>query len=375
MVGWSAGDKVKFIYIILIALLFPVVAVIAGSCGWPAFAASSQGANLPEIVSFTVSPSIVSAGDSAILAWQSNNALSVSIDPDMGGVPASGQINVAPASSTIYKITASNDVGIRNGYTTLYVNAAVVKNGNTVSSDPVTGRNAQVDFSWKDYCFSRQYQVQIARDPVFTLKIYDSGAIDTSDSASPAFWMPPGTLEAGHAYYWRVRSIQAASGGYIDSPWSETKTFTVEPGYDAIDNTNVIRAFTPADGSTMYPVKPLSFNWSGYQGTTRYQFILARDAQLHDIVVDDFTSTTVYTLKDLLAYDTGYYWQVRAVEPVLSDAGAIFTFHTVPSPQSLQDGKSILSDGIPHWALIVILAGIFLLAGLVIFLFRARKKV
>jgi hypothetical protein len=349
--------------------------VAAGLFGTQAFAASSQGDNLPEIISFTVSPIIISAGDSAILTWQSTNALSVSIDQGIGSVSPSGQIKVAPASSTIYKITASNYTGIRNGYAALYVNTTGTKAGNIISSDPVTGRNAQVDFSWKDYCLSRQYQVQIARDSNFTLKVYDSGAMDTSDAVSPAFWMPPGALEAGHTYYWRVRSVQAATGGYIDSPWSETKTFTVEPGYSAIDNSYSIQAFTPADGSTEYPVKPLSFSWSDYHGTTKYQFILAKDAQLHDIIVDDFASTTAYAVKDSLEYGTGYYWQVRAVEPVLSDAGAIFTFHTVRAPPSLQENKSAFSDGIPQWALAVILAGILILSGLIIFLFRARKKV
>ncbi|MHB8086237.1 MAG: hypothetical protein ACYDHZ_10450, partial [Dehalococcoidia bacterium] len=360
----------KHSYIILMALLYSVASVTAGVSCLPAFTASSQGDRLPEIISFTVSPSIMGAGDSAILAWQSANALSVSIDHDIGAVATSGQINVAPTSSTIYKITASNVAGIRNGYVTLFIDISGAKAGNIIGSDPVTGRNAQVDFSWRDYYLSRQYQVQIARDPAFTLRVYDPGAVDTSDAASPAFWMPPGTLEAGHTYYWRVRGMQSASGGLVDSPWSETRTFTVEPGYNGIDNSYVLQAFTPADGSTRYPVKPLSFNWSGYQGITRYQFILAKDAQLHDIVVDDFASTTTYAVKDPLEYDTAYYWQVRAVEPALSDASAIFTFHTVQAPQSVQDARSILPDSVPQWAMIVILGGLLLLAVLSIFLYR-----
>jgi hypothetical protein len=364
----------KFLYIILLVLLYPIAAVMDGLSSPPALAGSSQGDNLPQIISFTVSPSIISAGASATLSWQATNALSVNIDHGIGDVSMEGQTSVAPASSTIYKITASNRAGIKSGYATAYVSASGAEEGNNISSDPATGRNAQVDFSWKDYCLSRQYQVQIARDPGFTLKVYDSGAMDTSDSASPAFWMPPGSLEAGHTYYWRVRSIQAATGQYIDSPWSATKTFTVEPGYRTIDSSYGAHAFTPAESSAQYPVKPISFSWSGYQGTTKYQFILARDAQLHDIVVDDFASTTAYALKDSLEYDTAYYWQVRAVEPVLSDAGAVFTFHTVQAPQSTQDDKPVFSDGIPWWAVVVILAGILILAALVIFLFRVGKR-
>jgi hypothetical protein len=366
---------VKTIDIMLIGLLFMVAAGLAGLSGTPAFAKASQGDNLPEILNFAVSPSTISAGASATLSWQTTNAVSVSIDQAIGDVAPAGQANVAPSSSTIYKITASNNAGTRNAYATLYVDISGANKGNIISSDPVTGRNAQVDFSWKDYYLSRKYQVQIARDPAFTLRVFDSGAMDTSDSPSPAFWMPPGSLEAGHTYYWRVRSVQAASGQYIDSPWSDIKSFTVEQGYNTDDNSYTIRAFTPADGSTQYPVKPISFSWSSYQGTTKYQFILAKDAQLHDVVVDDFASTAAYSVKDSLEYDTGYYWQVRAVEPVLSDAGSVFTFHTVLAPQSADGDKSALPDGFPQWAVAVILAGTLIVAGLLILLFRARKKV
>ncbi len=363
----------KIIDILFIVLLCLTIAGLAGQSGSQAVAASSHGDNLTQITNFTVSPYVISAGSKATLSWQTSNAISASIVPGLGAVPVSGQVDVSPASSTIYKITATGSAGTRSAYTTLYVNTSGSGSGSEVGSDPVTGRNAQVDFAWKNYWDSRQYQVQIARDPDFTLKVFDSGAMDTSDSASPAFWMPPGTLEAGHTYYWRVRSLQAATGQYVDSPWSDIKTFTVEPGYIG-GIAYSVQAFAPANGSTDYPVKPLAFSWSVYQGATKYQFVLATDAELRDIVVDDFTSTTSYTVKDPLVYDTVYYWQVRAVEPVLSDAGAVFTFHTVKAPQRAQEDKSDIFSAVSPWVLAVELGGILVLSILVIVLFRVFKK-
>lgn len=145
----------KYIDIILVALLGPVAAGMAGLSAPLALAASSQGNNLPEIVNFTCSPSVINAGGLATLSWHTTNALSVSVDHGIGDVSTEGQTNVAPVSSTIYKITASNKAGSRSGYATLYVKVADANTGDIISSDPVTGRNAQIDFAWKDYYFSK----------------------------------------------------------------------------------------------------------------------------------------------------------------------------------------------------------------------------
>ena len=40
-----------------------------------------------------------------------------------------------------------------------------------VGADPVTGRNQQVDLSWEQLCLSTSYEIMIAKDKDFTLKI------------------------------------------------------------------------------------------------------------------------------------------------------------------------------------------------------------
>ncbi len=119
---------------------------------------------------------------------------------------------------------------------------AVDEGSQTVGKDPVSGRNQQVDFGWEQYCYSSEYQLQIAKDPEFTLIVLDTGAFAPASAMSPRAYFPAGgraaspssltgwaQLEAGHTYYWRVRVRQAASGQYIRSPWSEVKSFTIEP--------------------------------------------------------------------------------------------------------------------------------------------------
>jgi hypothetical protein len=118
----------------------------------------------------------------------------------------------------------------------------VDEGGQTIGKDPVSGRNQQVDFGWEQYCYSSEYQLQIAKDPECTLIVLDTGAFAPASSMAPAAYFPAGGLaaspssltgwaglEAGHTYYWRVRVRQAATGQYIRSPWSEVKSFTIEP--------------------------------------------------------------------------------------------------------------------------------------------------
>jgi len=52
-------------------------------------------------------PSTITAGQSATLQWSSTNATSVSIEPGIGNVEASGKKEVSPGSSATYTATAT----------------------------------------------------------------------------------------------------------------------------------------------------------------------------------------------------------------------------------------------------------------------------
>jgi len=116
-----------------------------------------------------------------------------------------------------------------------------------VGADPVTGRNQQVDLSWEQLCLATGYELQIAKDDAFTLRINPSvnsagqiqavtGSIlldmDSTNMTSPAAWIAPGALpEAGAIYYWRIRSYKSATSQLAYSPWSEGRSFTVKAGF------------------------------------------------------------------------------------------------------------------------------------------------
>jgi len=70
-----------------------------------------SSSKVPTVVKFEVSPNSISSGGAAILAWEVENASSISIDPGIPAAPSMGADKVAPATTTTYILTASNKYG------------------------------------------------------------------------------------------------------------------------------------------------------------------------------------------------------------------------------------------------------------------------
>ena len=101
--------------------------------------------DLPVIVYFTASPSIIASGSSVTLSWSVSNASSVTIDNGIGTVGSTGSTVVTPASSISYTLTASNATGWATSMATVLVGAAppagiadlviqdIVRSGDTIN--------------------------------------------------------------------------------------------------------------------------------------------------------------------------------------------------------------------------------------------------
>lgn len=77
----------------------------------------------PKVIKFEASPSSISSGGAAILAWEVENASSISIDPGIPAAPSTGAEKVAPATTTTYIMTASNKYGSTRSTVLLTVGA------------------------------------------------------------------------------------------------------------------------------------------------------------------------------------------------------------------------------------------------------------
>jgi len=245
------GRVVALVAAIMVAVIvLSCVPGLTGLLNQPASDAVDEMGTLPQIVTFQIAPADITRGDSAVLSWKAENAMAVNIDQNVGDVAPSGQLTVTPAYSTTYKLTVSNNTGVRTRYLTLQVTEVTSVDPSVVGVDPVTGRNSSVDLRWEDYCYSSEYQVQVARDAAFTLKVYDSGTLQPANSVFPAFSYPPGRLEAGHTYYWRVRTVRAVTGQWAISPWSEARPITVKPGFPVRAHSYGVEALSPVNNNS-----------------------------------------------------------------------------------------------------------------------------
>lgn len=71
----------------------------------------SQTVGLPVIVTFSASPMEIAVGESATLSWNVTGATDISIDQGIGEVSVNGSMEVSPATSTVYTLTAAGAAG------------------------------------------------------------------------------------------------------------------------------------------------------------------------------------------------------------------------------------------------------------------------
>jgi len=260
-----------------------------------------------------------------------------------------------------------------------------------VGADPVSGRNQQIDLSWEQLCLSSAYQLQVAKDKEFTLRINPqvnsanniqsvTGSIlvqtDPINVTNPAIWLSPGSLpEAGAFYYWRVRTYQSATRQIAVSPWSEARSFKVKQGFIVSSPYYGVQLLAPDNGCMGCRVKPASFSWSPWKEATRYEFMLSRDSEFTQVIKKVNTSTTGYEYEGNLDYSANYFWRVRAVEingqPISSDWSATFSFTTesVPAPEKAAAEEPVT----PLWVWVVIGVGSILVIVTLILLIRTRS--
>jgi WD40 repeat protein len=89
---------------------------------------------------------------------------------------------------------------------------------------------------------------------------------------------------------------------------------------------------SPSNGAIGAPVSGACFSWSPFKETTKYKFVLAKDAAMTLVVKEATVTTTAYCYDGVLDYSTNYFWRIMALEPAPSDWSATFSFLTEAAP-------------------------------------------
>jgi len=66
----------------------------------------------PDVVVFTAAPGSIEQGGAATLTWDTTDAVSATIEPDVGAVAVDGTATVTPPATTTYTLTALTDDGV-----------------------------------------------------------------------------------------------------------------------------------------------------------------------------------------------------------------------------------------------------------------------
>jgi hypothetical protein len=265
--------------------------------------------------------------------------------------------------------------------------------GGLIGADPSSGRGQQIDFKWRPLTDVFGYDLLIAKDVNFTLllsQVLNLAPVDSNtgawivtpaDQQQPSVWISPGVLEVGKSYYWRVRGSRALSGETIHSPWSPVMLFSIKPGFIVKTDYPGPTLLTPADGPCATCKPPVRFSWTPIKNATKYEFILSSDPDLKNILTKITTGSTAFEYKDRLELATPYYWQVKAVAPVESDASPVGTFAitnatTVAPPKQAPAKETVTTaQGPPDfwiWVIIVIALVLLMLINLYAFISRRR---
>ena len=189
------------------------------------------------------------------------------------------------------------------------------------------GRGQATRFTIEAMSKVTAYSVRWATDPTLT-----SGWTPLAIAAPAVQTATQAGLPDGVTIYWKARATAP-----FNSPWSEVWSFETELATAVVAP---VPAYPAGDDVMDIALKPV-FNWGAFKYASGYEFQLAKDSGMTDLLVDLSGDSalgliTSYVLTDPLDYSSTYYWRVRAskgTSTAYSDWSAIVGFVTMAEPE------------------------------------------
>lgn len=183
--------------------------------------------------------------------------------------------------------------------------------------------------AWHSVAAADSYRVQLSSDPGFSSLHTDSATTDTA--------VQTGGLSLNTLYYWRARAKNIAGTG----PWSNVWRFKTIPPLP----TAPLLA-SPDSGAVNRPTT-LSLKWNSVVAADSFRVEVANDTSFVLPFRDKTVADTQVSITGL-AFDTLYYWRVRAQNILgISPWSSTWNFSTLSSGVNLtvsaSDGWNMLS--------------------------------
>lgn len=217
--------------------------------------------------------------------------------------------------------------------------------------DPDTAKVADVNFKWKQAAQATKYELWLATDEEFSQVVLQETVIPHSPLV-PSWTLSSRTsaIEPGETYYWKVRVTRAATGEPGEGQWSEVMSFSAAPSLVQETPYSGPILLTPAKDTTNVERSP-SFSWTHLPGATEYEFTLAKDEALEQIVTSLKVPIASYDYDGELDWGTTYFWQAKATRPFVSELSPIFAFTVAVEEET--EAPSWMAN-LPLWVWIVI---------------------
>jgi predicted phage tail protein len=178
--------------------------------------------------------------------------------------------------------------------------------------------------AWLEAERAETYTIQLSKDAAFLDGIVESVITST-------VWSPEVPLNYSTQYYWRVRASNTAGVG----DWSATRLFTVENDPNpppAIPG--IVTLLSPTNGDVGVTVMPV-LSWNASPGAVSYQIELSVSSGFGESTLSFSTTELEKHVTSTLAFETIYYWRVRAINETGEGSWSsvrIFTTQANPVP-------------------------------------------
>jgi len=230
--------------------------------------------------------------------------------------------------------------------------------GELISCDPCGCRAETFFFRWRELPLTERYDLWIALDEEFAYVIIKAENITPVDICNPAWSLASDSfrLGCGQTYYWKVRGCAICGGARVHSRWSPPVRFIVKTASAAGGMHVAPVLVAPEIGSEGVSRSP-GFSWRGFPHATKYEFILARDADLTQVVAKEEVPASAYIYHGKLDWGATYFWQVRAIEPVPSEPSDVGVFTVIPEQPAAAAPPAIppvTTTSTPLWIWLII---------------------
>jgi hypothetical protein len=214
--------------------------------------------------------------------------------------------------------------------------------GSSVAIDPVTGRADPVNMVWTPVGTGSgsgnrvDIAIKKAEDPWVPAPVVNNNAVSSTGPSYQLFNVAAGgpyNLNANTNYDWRVRYDRAVNGDFVRTKWASSFQIKVQGG-TVVQQPHAGPVILSPQGGATTSLTP-GVTWAPYSGATKYQIIVATDADLKNRVAGTpvFVTSPSWQSAKPLEYGTTYFFAIAAVEPTVSPQSVgSFTTMTKPAP-------------------------------------------